>query len=487
MSRTTAHPSRTPCHRALLAILLAAGLCLCATANGQSGAPQTSADRVLAQARLDILSRDFSHAVRILKKALKQNPEDASLRVALGRAYLYQGRNALAIRQFRAVLNRDPHNRLARLQLARALGDKGNWKASSAIYQSMLAANPADEAAAIGLTNNLIHQRQSAQAMRVAQQGLKQHPQSMVLQELQDRIRQGEFGGNEDVVASRNNGLTSGLYYADDSAGNRSYDFSQLLNYEITPHLRNDLSLDEKRMTGGDLSPAVAISGVDTLHYQIGRWANVSLGGGAVRFADSTSRSLYNAELDIRPVNSLLLGGGFSRVPFYPDITAAGYDLTAEGWHAVAIWRPGPWRLNATWWRQHYTDGNMSKHGSAEVYRWFGSPSLSVEAGYRFTRIDFHHNLLHGYFDPDEYQSHLGETGVRFRVTRAFHAQYVARIGAESIAQNAPFQAAWELSLRNWLTLGRFDIGGEYAHMHLVQSSGAFVAHGGLFYVHYRF
>jgi tetratricopeptide (TPR) repeat protein len=458
-----------------------------ATANGQSGTPQTSADRVLAQARLDILSRDFTHAVRILKKALKQNPENASLRVALGRAYLYEGRHQLAIRQFRAVLRGDPQNRLARLELARALADSGHYRASSEIYRAMLADNPADEAAAIGLTNNLIHQKQAAEAMSAAQQGLKQHPESLVLQELQDRIRQGEFGGNEDVIARRNTSLTTSVNFIDDSIGNRSLDFSQLLNLDLTHHLHNELSLNERRMTGGGLAPAGVASGMDTLRYSIARWAAVHAGGGAVRFGDGTSRSLYDAGLDIHPLKSLWLGGSYSRTPFYPDVTASGYDLTAEGWRTLINWRPGPWRVNAWWWHQHYTDGNMSKQGSAEAYRWFGSPSLSVQAGYRFTRIDFHQNLSHGYFSPDEYQSHLGLTGVRFRIKRVFHAQYLARAGVESIAQNAPFQTAWELSLRNWFTFGRCEIGAEYYHLDLVQNSGAFVAHGGTVYLHYRF
>ena len=439
---------------------------------------------------MDILNHDFSHAVPLLLKTLKQHPENTSLRVALGRAYLYQGKYRAAIRQFREVLRRDPKNRLARLELARALGDRGDYTASSDIYRALLADNPRDEAAAIGLSNNLMHENKASEAMQVARQGLHQHPESLVLQEYEDRIRQEVFGGDENVIRKRNMSLTSGVNYIGDSIGNRLWRFSHLYSYPITPHLRNDLSLDERHMTASeaaDIEPASVASGMDTLRYGVGRWAIVNLGGGAVRFGDGTSRSIYNAGLALRPVKSLWLSGNFSRAPFYPDATAAGYDLTTEGWRARADWRPGPWRVNAWWWKQHYTDGNLSRRGSVETYRWFGRPGLSVQAGYQYTRIDFHQNLDHGYFSPDEYQSHLGMTGLRFRVKRIFHARYTARLGTESIAQDAPFQTAWELSLGNWLTLKRWEVGGEYFRLHLVQNSGAFVTHGGVLYAKFRF
>ncbi len=123
---------------------------------------------------MDMLNRRFSKAVHLLKKSLEQHPEDNRLRVALGRAYLYQGKQVLAIRQFREALRRDPQDRLARLGLAHALADRGDYKASSQVYQELLAVNADDEAAVIGLTNNLMHEKRAAEALRVANEGLAQ-------------------------------------------------------------------------------------------------------------------------------------------------------------------------------------------------------------------------------------------------------------------------------------------------------------------------
>ncbi len=436
---------------------------------------------------MDMLSRDFSKAVHLLKKSLEQHPEDNRLRVLLGRAYLYQAKEALAIKEFREALRRDPQDRFARLELARALADRGDYKASSQIYRNLLAANAGDEAAAIGLTNNLMCKKQAAEALRVANQGLAHHPDSLVLQEYKDRIRQGVFGCDANVVERKVKTLESGVNYISDSAGDRTWEFSQRFNYEITAHVLNRLRVEERNMTSTGSAPAKVEAETDTLQFGLGRWAILNLGGGGVTFGDGTARTLYRAGLDFHPVKSLWLGAGFSRTPFYPDAKAASYDLTAEGWHALAAWRPESWRVKGWWSREHYTDGNLARRGGAEVYRWFGGPALSIQTGYRYTNYEFRVDLDHGYFSPDEYQSHLGLTGVRFRVKRVFHAEYLARVGAESISRGGPFQSAWEISLRNWVTLGRWEMGGLYFRLHLLQNTGAFVSHGGRFYVRYRF
>ncbi|HUZ04608.1 MAG TPA: tetratricopeptide repeat protein, partial [Acidobacteriaceae bacterium] len=194
----------------ILAGLLLVGLCLGAAAHGQPGKAQTPADRDLAAAQGDILNRQFTKAIKLLQKSLKRFPEDNRLRVTLGRAYLYRGKTGLAIRQFRQALRHDPHDRLASLELARALADRRDYKASSQIYGELLATNAGDEAAAIGLTNNLMHQKQATAALRVANRGLAHHPDSLVLQEYKDRIRQGEFGGDEGASARRANNLQAG-------------------------------------------------------------------------------------------------------------------------------------------------------------------------------------------------------------------------------------------------------------------------------------
>lgn len=360
-------------------------LCLAAAANAKPRNPQKTPDSALAAARVAMLNRRFSEAVHLLKESLERFPEDDGLRVALGRAYLYEGKERRAIRQFREVLRRNPDDHLAKLELGRALADRGDYKESTQIYRELLASNAGDEAAAIGLTNNLMHEKQSTEALRVANEGLAHHPNSLVLQEYKDRIKQGEFGGDERARERRFNDMQSGMNYMSDSSGDQSWEFSQGFDYEVAPRVSSQLKVEERNLTSTDSIPANVAAGTDELHFKLTNSAVLNLGGGGVRFGDGTDRALYGTGLDIHPAELLWLGVGFSRTPFYPDAKAAGFNLTAEGWHVLAAWHPRSWSVNAWWSKEHYSDGNVGRRGSAEVFRWFGPPSLSVEAGYQFT------------------------------------------------------------------------------------------------------
>ena len=59
-----------------------------------------------------------------------------------------------------------------------------------------LAANSSDEAAAIGLTSNLMHEKRTVEAAAVANAALSYHPNSLRLLEYKERIANGLLGGD---------------------------------------------------------------------------------------------------------------------------------------------------------------------------------------------------------------------------------------------------------------------------------------------------
>jgi hypothetical protein len=197
----------------------------------------------------------------------------------------------------------------------------------------------------------------------------------------------------------------------------------------------------------------------------------VSARGGAVRFADGKTRILYGGELELRPARRLWVTGGFSRRPISPTFRSAQFDLLADEWRAAVDWYPRAWGIKAAWSHGNYSDGNSGQRLSTELLHWMGGADLGFAAGYRFNYIGFRQSLLHGYFDPDKYSSHLGLTGIRFRLGRAFRGEYLAGLGAESISLG-PYRPAWEL--RNRVRLGNWEIGGDYFYYHLAQDTGAF-------------
>src|SRR6202022_1771615 len=111
---------------------------------------------------------------------------------------------------------------------------------------------------------------------------------------------------------------------------------------------------------------------------------------------------------------------------------------------------------------------------------------FSVGAGYRFNYLPFDQSLLHGYFNPSDYRSHLARTGLKFRVGKVFRAEYLGGAGAESVA-GGPYQSAWELALRNSMKFESWELGGDYFYFHLAQNTGAFRSQAGRLAVAYHF
>jgi Tfp pilus assembly protein PilF len=472
--------------RTIAAGLLLSSLWLAGAARSAAGQEGTPVQQSLAAAREALRQQHYAEAIHLLQDALKRYPSDRRLQVELGRAYLYDRQDGRATQLFREVLREDPSNREAKLELARALGYQRDYKTSNQLYRELLAANPDDEAASIGLVRSLMHQKKIAEARREVEQALARHPNSLRLQEYRDRLEKGELGLDKEKPKTTPNRLQGDGNYFSDSAGNRSWRASQLFDYQIVPSLVNRLQVEERSLWVSGGPSANVFSGTDELRLRPRRWLLIGAGGGQVRFDDGTRRGLYRGEVMFHPARSLWLQGGFSRIPIYPTFQASQFDLLAEGWHTRLDWTPGLWRLNASWSRQHYSDSNRVQREGAELLRWIGSPGFALGAGYRFTHATFSQDLFHGYFSPSEYHSHLGLTGLRFGLGRVFRGEYLAGVGAESIAQGA-YQSAWELALRNHASLRNWEFGVDYFYFNLAQSTGAFRAQVGRLMIAYRF
>jgi tetratricopeptide (TPR) repeat protein len=453
---------------------------------GQVQNPQ-SAEQVLAGGQAAVLERQYARAIRTLKSGLLSFPDNNNIRVQLGRAYLLNHQDAPAIALFREALRREPQNRLAKLELARALGYRRDYELSDQLYRELLESDSRDEAAATGLASNLLHQTRSIEARQIVEKALKFHPNSLVLQEYRDRLEKGELGGEERVPTRTMNRVQTETDYVSDSDGNHFWRASQRFDYQFTSNLSNRLELEERWLRHPGRAEANVATASDVMHFQLTGPVSLNAGGGGVRFGDGTSRSLYSGALDLHPARQLWLEAGFSRTPFYPDARAAQFDLTLEGWHASFDWQPGPWRFNAWWAKQNISDGNAAQREDAEVIRWLGSSRLSVAAGYRYTHYDFKENPHHGYFSPDEYQSQLGVTGLRFKIRRSFSAEYLVRFGAQSLARGSPYQYASEVSLRNRFLMGNWEFGVDYFYYNLAQPSGAFSSQAGRVVAAYHF
>lgn len=91
--------------RALLATAMALGL-IASMSRAQEGS--TPADSILAQTRQLVASNQLEKANEMLSDFVRQNPENDSALIELGRVQLAQGLNDDALKSFEAVLGRKP-------------------------------------------------------------------------------------------------------------------------------------------------------------------------------------------------------------------------------------------------------------------------------------------------------------------------------------------------------------------------------------------
>lgn len=446
-----------------------------------------SLERAMARAQSAVLERRYSEAIRILRAALREHPEEAALQLELGRAYLATGKDDKAQRLFHMILAKEPENRSAQIELARTLAYQRRYERSDELYRHLLAANPADEAAAIGLTSNLMHEGRRGEAAEIATAALRYHPTSLRLLEYKDRIASGLLGGEERALPTSTNIFSAAADYINDSAGNHSWIATERLELKIMRGITNDLHLEQQFLHSLDDTREV----VETFSERI-RWRPLerlafSAGGGALRFDDGDVRAIYEATLTGQVASRVLAGAGFSRIPIVPDAEAAEHELTAQGWEAFSVWTPVHWQVNLRATRRHYTDGNVGDQEWAEAVRQWATRKVDFVGGYRFRHYGFSQDVAHGYFSPDNYQSHQATIGAIFHSPRKYRGELTAHVGAESIASGADFQAAWEINARNQVTLGQWELNLDYSRFHMAQATGAFRADAARFEFAYHF
>jgi hypothetical protein len=451
--------------------------------HGQEG---VSIQQSVTDAQAGVRHRHYSQAVRTLEETLKRFPGNSQLRLELGRVYVYQREDKRAMEVFRAILRDDPSNREATLELARVLSYDGRYAPSNQLFRQLLTTNPNDEAAAIGLVRNLLYQKKNDEARREVEQALAHHPNSLRLQESRDVLLKNQMplsAAREGITADR---LQVDAIYFSDSAGNHAFRSGQRFDLQVGRNITNSFRLDEKSLWISQGPKANIFSVNDDGRVRLRPWLFIGGGGGIVRFADNSNAALYRGTLILHPFKSFWLQGGFSRMPITPTFQSAQFDLLAEGWWSRLDWQPPSWRVSADFFKQHYSDSNRTQREDAEVLRWIGGPHLAVGLGYRYAHSSFTQTFANGYFNPNQYHSHLGLGGFRFEVGKIYRGEYITEYGAEAIDQN-PYRVAWQATAKNRLIMGRWDLSADYTYFHLAQSTGAFQAQVGRVSVAYYF
>jgi len=445
-----------------------------------------SVQQSITDAQAALRHRHYSQASRTLEDALNRFPGNLQLRLELGRVYMHQRQDLRAMEVFRAILRDDPSSREAKLELARVLSYDMKYEPANQLFRELLTANPNDEAASIGLVRNLLFQKKREDARREVEQALTRHPNSLRLQEYRDALLKNQLPPAASREGNALNRLQADASYFSDTAGNRALRAGQRFDLQLGRNLTNSFRLDEKSLWVSQGPKANVFSVNDEGRVRLARWLFIAGGGGIVRFADNSNRALYRGTLILHPFKSFWLQGGFSRIPITPTFQSAQFDLLAEGWWTRLDWQPRSWRVSADFSKQHYSDSNRTQREDAELLRWIGNSRFAMGLGYQYAHSSFTQTFAHGYFNPNQYHSHLGLGGFRFGVGKFYRGEYIAAYGAETVDQN-PYQIAWEATAKNRFVLERLEMGADYTYFHLAQSTGAFRAQVGRVSVAYRF
>jgi tetratricopeptide (TPR) repeat protein len=415
----------------------------------------------------------------------KEKGDDDAQKIEKARQCIHEDRDRRAFRLLREVLRHNPSNHEARLEMAVLLGYGEDFRNSDRMYRELLAENPADEAAALGLIHNLMREQLFDQARSELQRALSYNRNSIVLQEYSDQLQPGHRIAAEAIEIPKFSVEVGGGYFSD-SAGNRVLESSQTAEYRITRLAIGRLWVDEQKLWKSASPEANALAGTGSIELRPSKFISITSGGGAVRFADLSSRSIYSSDLVLRPQNTLSLFGGYSQFPFSPTYDAAQFDLLAQGWHTGLDWHPKIVRIRSSFSRAHYSDGNRAESERGEIIHWTHGSSVAVGGGYEFTHSHFRFDPLHGYFSPTEYRRHVGELGLRFKIGKVIRAEYLGRAGVESIS-NGSYTPAGELRLRHRVFIQRWQLGLDYSRFQVTQSTGAFQANSASGFLSYDF
>jgi tetratricopeptide (TPR) repeat protein len=435
-------------------------------------APQRQPSQIVIRSQQALIQHNEKEALRLVLEGLAAFPDNEDLQLQLARVFVYQKRDAQALEQINAVLRRSPSSRNARIELAQIYGYREHYKRSDPIYRQLLSENPADETAALGLIHNLVLESKRDEARRQLQAALQRHPTSLLLLEYNDFLTAASASAEEN--RTKNFGrVQSGESFFADSSGNRSLYSSQAFSYQITRDLSSRTRLDETSLWKTAAPTLNVVSGAEELRWRFNKYVALRAGGGAVRYADSSSEALYSGDLELYPVKGLLLSGGYSQFPVLPTFDAASFNLLAAGWHERVDYRTSNFSLNASGFLSRYSDSNRAEREYGEAMRWFGRRAISLGAGYAFRHIHYTEELSHGYFSPSQYWSHLGAGGLRFSIGKFYRGEYVGYLGGEKINAGA-FTSAGELFLHNQFFYHRWGFEANYSHFQLVQSSAAF-------------
>jgi tetratricopeptide (TPR) repeat protein len=358
----------------------------------------------------------------------------------------------------------DPRNLELQLAQARVLSWTGRSREAIARYDSLLAENPSDPDALVGLGYVYHWQGKERAAARQADAALAADSTNADARDLRRAIR---LAGRGSIEVSGN--------WSNDS--DRNTNFWQTLSLSLPVDEGGRLLGSGGLLEASDpVRNATRVGGEGGLSWRVGRFQATGLAGARrldPETGDPRTVATYRGSLSWRPVDRLGLGVGYARYPFDEIASLFERDLDIESLEGGFDARLSPTLLltgggGALW----LSDGNRRTEGRAALTQDIGSHfSLGADGralGYRKPGI--------GYFSPDRF--HLLEATGAIRVeSGGWNARLSGGLGGQQIGRGGDTQTEWHVEARvgkGWGEGNRLEGFGGVTNSAVSSTTGAF-------------
>jgi len=431
----------------------------------QCSLPQRASDQnVKVQADEAMKRRDYSRAIALYQQILRDQPENESAQLGLGKAYLLSRQFKAAIDSYELLLRRDPSNPEALVRTGEAYNLLGEYARAERPLQQALRVAPDDADAAWALSRTYLYETRLGDAERLLKPAIAAHPRDFRLWESLGEV-QSHQGRTGDARRSLQRALELNpkaertrillqvrelrkpaiaaptlkvelrdrAYVLSDAVGNQILDFPQTLRLSYGTRWSNELTSEYRRLAFRSLAVGIA-SVANSTEFRANRALTLTGGGGAARYlAGGTTKPIYHGGLKLSPMAGLQLSFTYRQHIVAPTELAARLAVTQRGWSShLGYSLPKATSLDLTYYQDQLNDFNHLRGGHAEIRHVLWEKPLRVSVGYQLESLSFARlDLFHGYFSPKRFISHTALVNFKGQKGR-FHYDYDLNVGEET-------------------------------------------------------
>jgi tetratricopeptide (TPR) repeat protein len=413
-----------------------------------------------------LLSREgkLDSSLVLLSRARTVAPRDTELRLTQARVLAWHQRYHQAIASYDSLLAEQPALEAAAVGRAEAMSWWGHQSEAEREYRAVLARSPRNVDALVGLGYLYHWQGREGPANRLVRTALSIDSTHDALLKLDREVR----------TATRST-VETGANWSNDSDHNTAFWQTVGATARLSDAIRVFGSAGAAE-TSDRTRDATGMGGEAGLTWRVRR-LQLTGAAGARRLdpdsSDSRTAAAYRARASYRPVPSFGVSAGYWRVPFDETADLIDRELDLESLEAGFDASLGRGLsvfggANAAW----VSDGNQRTGGVAQILKTIRGRFL-VGA---FGRTLSYDRQGTGYFSPDRFRLLEAMTGYSIE-SASWDGRLSGGLGAQQVGRDGDGQSEWHLEARigrRWGIANRVELFGLVTNSAISSTTGAF-------------